>query len=116
MTEFYFSLDNLDLVSRIPNYCGEYYYDEDTNSCYRDGKGYILNDNGIAVSKGVWTKGVKERTTILANGWQIIKEDCLTVDLEIENIVISVSKYENESYLDLNKYKKSVTIEIEQFQ
>ena len=41
MTEFYFSLDNLDLVSRIPNYCGEYYYDEDTNSCYRDGKGYI---------------------------------------------------------------------------
>ena len=64
----------------------------------------------------MWTKGVEERTTILTNGWQIIKEDCLTVDLEIENIVISVSKYENESYLDLNKYKKSVTIEIEQFQ
>ena len=64
----------------------------------------------------MWTKGVKERTTILTNGWQIIKEYCLTVDLEIENIVISVSKYENESYLDLNKYKKSVTIEIEQFQ
>ena len=73
MTEFNDTRDNLDVVSRIPSYCGEYYYDEDTNSCYRDGTGYILNDNGIAVSRGVWTKGVEERTTILTNGWYIKK-------------------------------------------
>ena len=53
ITEFNDTRDNLDVVSRIPSYCGEYYYDEDTNSCYRDGTGYILNDNGIAVSRGV---------------------------------------------------------------
>ena len=40
------------------------------------------------------------------------KEDCLKVDPNIESIEISVSKYENESYLDLNKYKKAVTIDI----
>ena len=112
MTEFNDTRDNLDVVSRIPSYCGEYYYDEDTNSCYRDGTGYILNDNGIAVSRGVWTKGVEERTTILTNGWYIIKEDCLRIDPDTESIEISVSKYENESYLDLNKYKKAVTIDI----
>ena len=114
MTEFNDTRDNLDVVSRIPSYCGEYYYDEDTNSCYRDGTGYILNDNGIAVSRGVWTKEVKERTTILTNGWYIIKEDCLKIDPNTESIEISFSKYENLSYLDQNKNKKAVTIEIEE--
>lgn len=112
MTEFNTTQDNLDPVLRFPEYCGGYLYDEETNTCYRDGIGYTLDTNGIAMIKGVWEKGVEVNTTILTTGWYNTKESCLMADPNIESIIIAANKYEKESYLDLSKYKKVATIEI----
>ena len=112
MTEFDNSRDNLDVMCRVPVYNGGYYYDKNSNRVYRDGVGYIINNDGEAISKGVWEKGVEKEITSLTKGWHETEKNVFEQDENLEEIVIPGEEYKEAKRLELNKYKNVVTIEI----
>ena len=114
MTEFKNTGDNTDVSSRIPIYVGEYSYNETHNTCFRNGRGFQIGDDGIAESEGKWENGIEVEKTLLTKGWYKVEEDNLKYPIDSESIVIPAYKHKFDSYVDLSKYKEMKTISIEE--
>ena len=114
MTEFKNTGDNTDVSSRIPIYVGEYSYNETHNTCFRNGRGFQIGEDGIAESEGKWENGIEVEKTLLTKGWYKVEEDNLKYPIDSESIVIPAYKHKFDSYVDLSKYKEMKTISIEE--
>ena len=75
MIEFRSTVNNLKLSERIPIYVGEYQYNEFYNTCFRSGYGFIVNEDGVAISAGKWENGVETEVTTMKNGWYNVEEN-----------------------------------------
>ena len=106
---------NLDVFSRIPIYCGEYWYDSAQNTFLRNGIGYEIDKNGVAGSKKEWKKGIEVRSCQLKDGWYIIHDNPLKNDPKSVNLVIPPHAYHYADCLNLSCYKNAETIEIGEY-
>ena len=115
MIEFMSSADNLEVSSRVPIYVGEYHYNKIHNTCCRNGNGFLINENGVAITEGKWKDGIEVETTVMRNGWYKLEEDSLNLPLDVKTIEVPAYKQKYVGFLDLNKYKKLKTIDIQEY-
>lgn len=115
MIEFKSTTSNLELYEQTPIYVGGYKYNELHNTCSRDGKGFIINEDGVAIMEGRWKDGVEIKMTAMKNGWYHVEEDPLNMPLDSEVIRVPAYKLKFANLLDLNKYKKMKTLDIGEY-
>ena len=115
MTEFKENGDNMDAFQRHPVYVGGYKYNKSSNICFRHGRGYTINSEGIASSEGRWEKGIEVESMYLINGWYRVEENPLSISTETTTIYIPAYEFQYNDFLNLNQYKKVIEIRIEEY-
>ena len=115
MIEFRSTVNNLKLSERIPIYVGEYQYNEFYNTCFRSGYGFIVNEDGVAISAGKWENGVETEVTTMKNGWYNVEENSQIFSSESEKIEAPAYKFKFASFLDLNLCKQMKSLKIGDF-
>ena len=115
MTEFNNSNENLDVTERHAVYIGGYFYDKEENMCYRNGIGYLINEKGLAYSRGEWNKGNEITTSQLRDGWFNSEEDPLLMyDPQCEDLIIPAGKFKAGSVLNLNQFRALRNIDMQE--
>ena len=115
MIEFKSTTSNLELHEQIPIYVGGYKYNELHNTCSRDGKGFLINEDGVATMEGEWKNGIETERTVMKNGWYHVDEDPLNMPIDSEVIRVPAYKLKYTNFLDLSKYKKMKTLDIGEY-
>ena len=115
MIEFKSTTSNLELHEQIPIYVGGYKYNELHNTCSRDGKGFLINEDGVATMEGEWENGIETERTVMKNGWYHVDEDPLNMPIDSEVIRVPAYKLKYTNFLDLSKYKKMKTLDIGEY-
>ena len=115
MIEFKSTTSNLELHERIPIYVGGYKYNELHNICSRDGTGFLINADGVATIRGTWKDGVETDIVVMKNGWYHVEEDPLNLPVDTQVIRVPAYKLKYVSFLDLSRYKKMRTLDIEEY-
>ena len=130
--------DSGNVLNRIPLYIGGYSIVDDLIT--RNGKGYLIDKNGIAMRESEWSNGKEVKGTDLYNGWYVkgMKKgirymlniehperevDCMQIEIHnsvelnelcmsVTNLVVSSNSCNELKILYLNGYKCLKSIEI----